>query len=36
MAFFSFYNQDYPHSSLKGMSPIDFEQSLDQTQAEAA
>ena len=35
-AFFAFYNQEYPHSSLKGMSPMDFEQSLNQTQPAAA
>jgi len=35
-AFFAFYNQEYPHSSLKGMSPMDFEQSLNQTQPVAA
>jgi len=33
--FFRFYNQDYPHSVLGGLSPIDFENSLNQT-AEAA
>jgi transposase InsO family protein len=35
-AFFVFYNHDYPHSTLKGMSPIDFETSLNQTPAAAA
>jgi putative transposase len=35
-SFFGFYNQDYPHSALKGMSPVDFERSLNQTQAAAA
>jgi len=34
--FFRFYNQDYPHSVLMGMSPIDFEASLNQTQTAAA
>jgi putative transposase len=34
--FFRFYNQDYPHSALMGMSPIDFEASLNQTQTAAA
>ena len=29
-AFFRFYNEDYPHSALGGMSPIDFERSLNQ------
>ena len=28
VAFFDFYNRDYPHSSLGGMSPMDFEASL--------
>jgi transposase InsO family protein len=31
--FFQFYNRDYPHSVLAGMSPIDFETSLNQTAA---
>ena len=34
--FFLFYNRDYPNSTLKGMSPIDFEASLNQTQTAAA
>jgi len=34
-SFFGFYNQDYPHSALKGMSPGDSERSLNQTQAAA-
>lgn len=34
-AFFQFYNQDYPHSALGGLSPIDFENSLNQTVAAA-
>lgn len=34
--FFLFYNLDYPHSALMGMSPIDFEASLNQTQTAAA
>ena len=34
--FFHFYNHDYPHSTLAGMSPIDFEASLNQTQITAA
>jgi putative transposase len=34
--FFRFYNQDYPHSALMGISPIDFEASLNQTQTAAA
>jgi putative transposase len=29
--FFRFYNQDYPHSTLGGLSPIDFQNSLNQT-----
>ncbi len=33
--FFRFYNQDYPHSALGGLSPIDFENSLNQTAAAA-
>lgn len=28
LAFFDFYNWDYPHSSLGGMSPMDFEATL--------
>lgn len=35
-AFFCFYNEDYPHSALKGLSPVDFEHSLNQTQPAAA
>ena len=35
-AFFRFYNEDYPHSALGGKSPIDFEQSLNQTAPAAA
>lgn len=31
--FFQFYNRDYPHSVLAGMSPIDFETSLNRTAA---
>lgn len=31
--FFAFYNSDYPHSALAGMSPMDFESSLNQTVA---
>jgi transposase InsO family protein len=30
--FFRFYNQDYPHSTLMGMSPIDFDTPLNQAQ----
>jgi transposase InsO family protein len=30
-AFIRFYNEDYPHSTLDGMSPIDFENQLNQT-----
>lgn len=32
-AFFRFYNEDYPHSALKGLSPLDFEHQLNQTAA---
>ena len=35
-AFLRFYNEDYPHSALNGMSPVDFEQSLNQTPQQAA
>lgn len=35
-AFFRFYNEDYPHSALKGLSPVDFETQLNQTQPVAA
>lgn len=31
--FFEFYNRDYPHSTLGGMSPMDFEASLKDRQA---
>jgi putative transposase len=34
--FFRFYNEDYPHSTPDGMSPIDFEQSPSQTTPPAA
>lgn len=35
-AFFRFYNEDYPHSALNGLSPADFENQLNQTATAAA
>ncbi len=35
-AFFRFYNEDYPHSALNGLSPVDFENQLTRTAAAAA
>jgi len=34
--FFRFYNEDYPHSTLDGRSPLDFEYSLNQTPQQVA